>query len=652
MHMSYRLPIFPALLCAAVCSAQISEGGLPPSFDAANAAVFSATAKVPTIQLAPLDAKKLLAEDSEQDVQGRFAAPLAQVDISLNTSGQWTGLANGDRVWRCAIESPNALGLLLLFDELRLPAGSRLFAYSEDKKSLFGAYTHKSCLSSGAFMIGVIKGQKAILELYEPAGLKGQSTLRIDRIDYVYDPAGMMPADVPDDFNDSYNCHINVNCTQGQGWQSEKRGVARILMIFSNGAGWCSGSLLANTSGSGDPLFLTAHHCQIIGLLPNFGLWRFDFDYEAPLCSNPVTEPTPKSVLGCERLSYRHETDFLLLRLNDIPGSYNLYFNGWDRTPGTNSSITNSTFIHHPVGDIKKISVDNDPATIFNQVINWGSGFGSTPAGSHWSVIPDEGFYEPGSSGSPLFDQNKRVVGQLHGGNLDTANCDVLVSWFGRFDQSWDQGDAPDSRLYDWLDPNSTNALTQDGYIQPAPTVIDIGGNIQTHWGEPMEDVLINLTGDATASTRTDASGDFIFEDLPAGLSYRVTPERDTNDINGITTFDLALINKHVLSLDTLDTPWKIIAADANGSNAVSTIDIVEGRKILLSLNTAFPNLGSWRFFPALTNFQNPLNPFVGFPGGLPPEFLQFSGIQDNVTDANFKGVKVGDVNNNAKPGG
>ena len=122
--------------------------------------------------------------------------------------------------------------------------------------------------------------------------------------------------------------------------------------------------------------------------------------------------------------------------------------------------------------------------------------------------------------------------------------------------------------------------------------------------------------------------------------------------MNGITTFDLSLINKHILSLDTLDSPWKIIAADANGSNSVSTIDIVEGRKILLALNNSFPALGSWRFFPALTNFPNPHDPFTGFPGGLPAEFLQFNGVQDNVSDANFKGVKVGDVNNNANPGG
>ncbi len=654
MHVRYRLPILPVLLFSFGAFGQFSTGGIPPSFSPEHEVVFSGKPRPAPVQLAPLDAKALLIEDSKYQEQSRFAAPLPPVDFAPETSGQWVTLANGDRVWRLVLEAPQARGLILMFDQFRLPAGARFFAYTPDKSRILGAYTQQSCLPDGQFLIGVLPNDQAVLELYEPAAAAGLSQIHLNRIDYVYDPAGMAPAnnDTPEDFGQSYACNINVNCPQGQNWQTEKRGVGRILMVFSNGSGWCTGSLVANTSGSGEPYFLTAHHCQIIGLLPNFNLWRFDFDYEAPTCVNPQTEPTAKSVLGCTRVAFRHETDFLLLKLNPIPGSYNLYFNGWNRTAATNSNVPSSTFIHHPNGDIKKISIDNNPAIIFNQIINWGSGFGSTPASSHWSVIPEEGIYQPGSSGCPLFDPNKRIVGQLHGGNLDTALCKVVNSWFGRFDLSWDQGATADTRLKEWLDPNNTGATTQNGYIQPAPTTINIGGNIRTHWDVPMPNVLVSLSGDETRATRTDASGNYVFSGLPAGLNYTITPTRDTNDINGITTFDLSLINKHVLSLENLDSPWKIIAADANGSNTVTTIDIVEGRKILLGLNTAFPNVGSWRFFPALTNFPNPNNPFTGFPGGPPPEFLTLNGLQDNVPDANFKGVKIGDVNDNAKPGG
>ncbi len=655
MRMICRIPILPALLWAVVSTAQISEGGLPPSFSPEYSAAFAAAQAPAPLSFSAPDVNKLFKEDEASPEQGRFAAPLNGVDIDPARDGNWTELPNGDRVWRCVLRSPKALGLLLLFDQFRLPPGAKCFAYTPDHNKVLGAYTEQSCLSTGMFMIGVLQGEEAILELYEPAKVKGLAQIHLNRIDYVYDPAGIYqpPAgSLTDDFGDSKNCNINVNCSQGQNWQSEKRGVARILMVFSNGAGWCSGTLIANTGGTADPYFLSAHHCQLIGVLPNFNLWRFDFNYEAPSCANPATEPTPKSVLGCERVSYRHETDFLLLKLNPIPGSDHLYFNGWNRTAATNSLVPSSTFIHHPQGDIKKISHDLNPATIFAQTISWGTGFGTTPASSHWSVIPDEGVYEPGSSGCPLFDPNKRIVGQLHGGNFDTLLCKVIVSWFGRFDQSWDLGSTSASRLKEWLDPGNTGALTQNGYVQPIPTEVNIGGTIKTHWGTPMPNVLVNLSGGATATTRTDAAGRYMFSKLPAGLNFTVTPERDTNDVNGISTFDFVLINKHVLGLDTLDSPWKIIAADANGSNSVSTIDIVEGRKVLLGLNNGFPNVSAWRFFPALTNFPNPANPFTGFPGGPPASFLQFTGIQDNVTDADFTGVKIGDVNNNALSGG
>ena len=562
MHILYRFALLPGLLWAVAATAQISDGGLPPSFSPELSPVFATAGDVPGLILAPRDINNIRDEDAKQPEQARFSAPLPATDLTPANAGQWTDLPNGDRVWRCVVESPKAKGLILIFDQFRLPAGGRFFAYTTDKSRVYGAYTEKSCLPSGKFLIGVIPGENAVLEYLEPAAVKNQAALHLNRIDYIYDPAGLTAADTPEDFGQSLGCNVNVNCTQGQSWQTEKKGVARILMVFSNGAGWCTGTLVANTSGSGVPYFLTAHHCQLIGQTPDFGLWRFDFDYEAPNCANPGVEPVPKSILGCERLAYRAETDFMLLKTSPLPANSGLYFNGWNRTAATNSLIPNSTFIHHPAGDIKKISIDNDAATIHTQVVNWGGVFGSSPANSHWKVVPDVGIYQPGSSGCPLFDPNKRIVGQLHGGNADPQNgCTILSSYFGRFDLSWDQGVMADTRLKEWLDPGNTGATTQNGYAQPAPTTVSIAGHIQTNWGAAMANVIVNLSGGATATTRTNASGNYSFDNLAPGLTYTVTPERDTNDVNGITTFDLSLINKHVLGLDTLDSPWKILAA-------------------------------------------------------------------------------------------
>lgn len=179
------------------------------------------------------------------------------------------------------------------------------------------------------------------------------------------------------DYGNALPCHINVNCPQGNAWQQEKRGVARILMSFSNGEAWCTGSLIANSNNTFDPYFLTAHHCQLILLAPDFDMWRFDFGYEAPTCAQPTAEPARRSILGCERMAYRAETDMLLLKLNPLPNDYSFYFNGWNR--GTATTHTQGTFIHHPAGDIKKISLDLDPLIIQPLQINWVVPSGSAP---------------------------------------------------------------------------------------------------------------------------------------------------------------------------------------------------------------------------------------------------------------------------------
>ncbi len=648
MFKIYRFFPVVGILMAAKVAAQWSEGGLPPSFLPENALAFEVAGPLQIITWPSADIKKLLAEDAKYPERSRFAIPVAEaIDVSLERSGHWVLLPNGDRIWRCAVRVANALGLLLFFDQLVLPEGNRLFAYSPDRSTVLGAYTEKSCLPGGEFLIGIIPGDVAVLELEVKANSRLPARLHLNRIDYVYDPAGLRPEGTPEDFGESLSCNININCPLGQNWQTEKRGVARILMVFSNGAGWCTGSLLANTAGTPEPYFLTAHHCQIIGSNPNFNLWRFDFNYEASGCTNPPSEPSRNSVLGCQRIAFREETDFLLLKLNPIPAAYNVYFNGWNRTPATNNLVQNSTFIHHPSGDIQKISRDNDPATVFPQAINWGGAFGISPPNTHWMVVPDQGIYQPGSSGCVLFDQNKRVVGQLHGGNLDPNTCTVSGCWFGRFDLSWDQGTTPQSRLRDWLDPAGTGALLQNGYF--APQNLSIGGTVRTHWGAPMPNVSVQLSGGASATARTDAAGRYVFNNLTPGLNYTVQPSRDTNVLNGVTTFDLSQTNKHILGVEAFDSPWKIVAADANGSNSVTTLDLLDARKVILGLSGQFPGVPSWRFFPATIVFANPAAPFAG---GLPAGLLQFTNLQQNITDADFIGVKVGDVNNNANPGG
>jgi len=637
--MQNRLTIL-TLFWAFTAHSQISEGGLPPSLQPEYQSFLEG--KMPALLALPaLDIEAALSEDSHTPGQNRFAAPIS-TDISLENAGSWHILPNSDRVWLCALRSPAALGLTLIFETFNLPLGAKFYAYGANGQVL-GAYTKQSCLPTGKFLIGVLKGETVYLELFEPAAVQGQSKIGTKRIDVSYDKNALNGAE---DFGESLPCNVNINCPEGANWQVEKKGVARILMVFSNGQGWCSGTLIANTANTFEPYFLTAHHCQIIGNNPDFGLWRFDFDYESANCSNPAIEPVPRSVLGCERVSYRAETDFMLLKTNPIPLNYEVYFNGWDRDGNTTEVPPNSAYIHHPWGDIKKISIDQQASIIHPGVLNWPAPFGSSPANSHWKSVTDIGVFQPGSSGSPLLNANKRIVGQLHGGSTAMNNeCDVTGVYFGRFNISWNQGTTPETRLKEWLDPTNTGVVTVNGYARPAVQGYSISGNIKTHWDAPIEGIKVDIGGGTSGSVYTDSLGNFQFVNIPAGGTYSIKPTHDLNDLNGVTTYDLVLISKHILSIEPLDSPWKIVAADVNQSNSISVIDIVETRKVILGINPAFPGSTSWRFLPAYTIFNNPANPFQG---GLPPDNISVNNLQANYMGADFKGIKVGDSNNSA----
>ncbi|MBK6998277.1 MAG: hypothetical protein IPH31_26635 [Lewinellaceae bacterium] len=258
--MRNRLTIL-AFFAAVTAHAQISEGGLPPSFQPEFQSFLAG--KMPALRMLPtLDIASALSEDSRTPGQNRFAAPVS-TDVSLENAGSWHTLPNGDRVWLCALRSPGALGLSLIFETFKLPPGAKFYAYGANEQVL-GAYTTQSCLPSGKFLIGVLKGETAYLELYEPSAVQGQSQVSTKRVDVSYDAHAMNGAE---DFGESLPCNVNINCPTGTNWQAQKKGIARILMVFSNGEGWCSGTLIANTSNTFEPYFLTAHHCQLLASL-------------------------------------------------------------------------------------------------------------------------------------------------------------------------------------------------------------------------------------------------------------------------------------------------------------------------------------------------------------------------------------------------
>ncbi len=147
----------------------------------------------------------------------------------------------------------------------------------------------------------------------------------------------------------------------------------------------------------------------------------------------------------------------------------------------------------------------------------------------------------------------------------------------------------------------------------------------------------------------TDANGEYAILFGAPCLASGIAPVRNDDPLNGVSTFDLVLINKHILGLDTLESPYKLIAADANKSRSITTFDIVTLRKLILGIDTVLPNSNAWRFIPADYTFPNPLNPFSTiFPEAATPTLPAQPPAQPIAV--NFTGLKVGDVNGSALP--
>ena len=160
------------------------------------------------------------------------------------------------------------------------------------------------------------------------------------------------------------------------------------------------------------------------------------------------------TVQGSTRLANFFISDFALLLLNETPpDSFNIYYSGWS---AEDNSADSSVGIHHPRGDIKKITFDYDSVT----ATSW---LGAAPGTTHWRIGNwEDGTTEPGSSGSPLYDKNKRIIGQLHGG---FASCiSITADWYGRIARSWSGGGSSSNSLKPWLDPVNSGLLVLNGY--------------------------------------------------------------------------------------------------------------------------------------------------------------------------------------------
>lgn len=593
--------------------------------------------------LASPDPEALQLEDKKRGWEGvRFAAPLQIAPISPRQAGVWQTLSDGSRVWRLRLKATQAKGLAFELDSVSLGLRSTLHFFSADGKQIYQVF------QSGKIQTNIIKGEEIWVEYYQHASDDNspQTFFCIKRIFYDYKTNvqnNIGQALSTENLGDALACEINVNCTQGANFQQEKRGIVRILMNFREGLGWCSGSLLANTRRDGTPFLLSAYHCQD-GFTPNYDLWVFHFNYESSNCQNPASEPMFQSLQGCTLKSSWENTDFLLLQLNEnLSTTHNAFLNGWSRD--TSAAPTTTTMIHHPQGDIKKISIDRDPATVQTIPQNWSNNV-VTPAYHHLRFIFDEGTAESGSSGSPIFDQNRRIVGQLHGADFVSGNpCRVNWAMCGRFAVSWNGGGTPQTRLKDWLDPINSNTLTADGMIPPSVnggggTTGRVSGRVRLTDGRGVANVTVQV---GAQTTQTDINGNYMINNVPLNTLVNVQLTKNDDILNGLEATDMLLLRRNLLSLSPFTNAYQYLAADLNGDNDANVTDILLMRRLILGLASS-ANIPIWRFYTTEIQLST-ANPFVAVPQVLE---VRFSG---NTPNFDFIGIKAGDVNNSVEAG-
>ncbi|MGE4632985.1 MAG: hypothetical protein AAEJ47_08100, partial [Planctomycetota bacterium] len=404
--------------------------------------------EIPFIELPALEIESLAIEDEERDSLGlapRYAVP-NPVTITPQTHGRWNKLDETTAVWRLRFRCKNAISMNFGFSRWLVPIDAEMRIYNLDRTHRIRAFDVNDIQDSGELWTPPVAGGDVIIEilcsLEERWLVEQEVELNSVNPGYrgFYENFGQTPSSSTwPSFSGS--CNVDVACPQSAGWENE---IDCVGVISTGGFLFCTGFMVNNTAQDGTPFFMTADHCGVTG--GNAGSLVVFWNYENSTCRTPgsaasggpgngtLNEFSTGSIFRAGSAT----SDFTLVELNTPPNAaFGVSFCGWN---ATTSSPSSAVGIHHPNTEEKRISFENDPpslSTNFVTVNDW-----------------DLGTTEPGSSGSPLFDQNHRVIGQLCCG---TAACGNNFSDdYGRFSASWNLG------LGFWLDAANTGQMFID----------------------------------------------------------------------------------------------------------------------------------------------------------------------------------------------
>lgn len=449
------------------------------------------------------DNEMLIKEDAErQDKSLPFRVGIGHsVAKTLDNSGRKDILDDGSILWRAKFVSENAIMTYLVFDKFNIPEEAQLFIYSPDQTQVFGPYTNDDVQNVGKLVTDDIIGDEVIVEYYEPAAASFKGEFQIAAVMHVYrDFLHTRSLEKGPHGDAEGTCHINVACPEANPWRDPIKSVVciGITAYVPSEGGWggylCSGAMVNNVRQDKTPYVLSAEHC----VAANDQTHKFYFNYQLYECNGTdgfsgYVANGGEIIARSGAVNTNEKSDFLLLKitrnLNSFAWHDSIVFAGWDRS----GAASVGAGIHHPGGDWKKISFPSSVSTITSG--NMAQKYFKVL----WKTNPNKGVTEQGSSGSPLFNANQRIIGTLTSGS---SSCNYVYGSdnYGRMYYHWNNNNAPNAtnRLQPWLDPDNTGAVTLnsmkfDGTIlgiqQHETSTFDIYPN-------PSEDGRITIQGE------------------------------------------------------------------------------------------------------------------------------------------------------------
>ena len=434
---------FGIVLSTFTANAQLSEPGIPESFRLTQKKAII----IPTYKLDSVRVSKMIKSDQEFNIDNRYGV-VQTTDIDLKEAGVKTEIQGKGIVWQYKIESLDAYSLGIFFKTFHLPTKASVFIYDSSRTQLRGAFTQYNNNSGRQLPVAEFPGNNMVIEYFEPLSPEFSGELVLGSVSQAYTNFQTLAFD-----------RIGINCESGKNWQDVKNCVCLMTYHDSQYSYYCTGALLNNVKEDETPYFLTANHCIRSELVANTLVTYFN--YENSTCS---TNDALKyqTIAGATFLAGSDHSDFSLLLLKEYPpDEYNPFYAGWD---ARDNNPYQGVCIHHPNGEPKCIAIDTATITSYPDRVKWSmdgnTTFSTTPGNTHWQVQFVEGYPEWGSSGAPLFDQNRRIVGQLHGGAS-------FVLLFGKFSESWNHNSSYTEQLAHWLDPDNTTKTLNGNWKFP-----------------------------------------------------------------------------------------------------------------------------------------------------------------------------------------